>query len=244
MLSKIEHHAVLDAAAMMERDYPNVSVRYVDVDAEGVIDLESLRSALGPDTAIVSVMTANNETGVTQPMDAISSMAKGTYGGGTTVHTDAVAAAPWLYLPMVTASVDMISICAHKLGGPVNSGALILRGDVQLDAIVPGGGQERGHRGGTVDVAAAVGLAAAVRATARELTEVNDRVIDFQDQLEAALRFLPDCLVTSPDASRLAGTVHASRATCWRRWELRRCALAERCASRWAPRPPKKRWTR
>jgi cysteine desulfurase len=210
VLSKIEHHAVLDAAAMMERDYPNVSVRYVDVDAEGVLDLESLRNALGPDTAIVSVMTANNETGVTQPLDAVSSMAKGTYGGGTVVHTDAVAAAPWLYLPMVTASLDMVSICAHKLGGPVNSGALILRGDVQLDAVVSGGGQERGHRGGTVDVAAAVGLAAAVRATARELTEANDRVIDFRDQLEAALRFLPGCLVTSPSASRLAGTVHAT----------------------------------
>jgi cysteine desulfurase len=210
VLSRIEHHAVLDAAAMMERDYPSVSVRHVDVDAEGVVDLDSLRAALGPDTAIVSVMTANNETGVTQPMDGISSIAKGTHSGGTTVHTDAVAAAPWLYLPMVTASIDMISICAHKLGGPVNSGALIVRNDVPLDAVVPGGGQERGRRGGTVDVAAAVGLAAAVRATARELTEVNDRVIDFQEKLEAALSFLPRCVVTAPDASRLAGTVHVT----------------------------------
>lgn len=210
VVSKIEHHAVLDAASMIERDHPSVSVRYVDVDAEGVVDLESLRGALSDDTAIVSVMSANNETGVTQPMDGVSSLAKGTVPGGTIVHTDAVAAAPWLYLPMLTASIDMISICAHKLGGPVNSGALILRNDVQLDAVMPGGGQERGRRGGTVDVAAAVGLAAAVRATAREITEVNDRVLDYQERLDAALGYLPGCVVTSSGAGRLAGTVHVT----------------------------------
>lgn len=210
VVSRVEHHAVLDAAAMMVRDFPSVSVRYVEVDADGVVDLESLREAIGPDTAVVSVMAANNETGVRQPLDGVSAIAHGGYDGGSVVHTDAVAAAPWLYLPTVTASVDMVSLCAHKLGGPVNAGALVVRGGVAFDALVPGGGQEQGHRGGTVDVAAAVGLAAALRATARELDEVNERVEALQATMVNALSLLPGCTVTSVGALRVAGTVHAT----------------------------------
>ena len=210
VVSRVEHHAVLDAAAMMARDFPSVTVRYVEVDADGVADLESLREAIGPDTAVVSVMAANNETGVRQPLDGVSAIAHGAFDGGSVVHTDAVAAAPWLYLPTVTGSVDMVSLCAHKLGGPVNAGALVVRGDVAFDALVPGGGQEQGHRGGTVDVAAAVGLAAAVRATARELDEVTERVEALQTTMVNALSLLPGCMVTSVGALRVAGTVHAT----------------------------------
>ncbi len=210
VVSRVEHHAVLDAAAMAARDFPSVTVRYVDVDGDGVVDLDSLRGAVGADTAIVSVMAANNETGVRQPLDGVSAVARGAVDGGTVVHTDAVAAAPWLYLPTVTASVDMVSICAHKLGGPVNAGALVVRGSVPFDALVPGGGQEQGHRGGTVDVAAAVGLAAAVRATARELEAVNDRVDELQVRLINALSLLPGCAVTGVAALRVAGTVHVT----------------------------------
>ncbi len=209
IVSKIEHHAVLDAAALLARDYDSVSVHYVDVDPEGVLDLDDLRNALSENTALVSVMAVNNETGVRQPLDGVSSVVHSLPGAKVT-HTDAVAAAPWLDLSVVTASIDMISICAHKLGGPVNSGALIVRNDVAYEAMVPGGGQERGHRGGTVDVAAAVGLAAALRETTRELSEVNDRVIDYQLKLTSALSFLPGCRVTSSDAARVPGTVHAT----------------------------------
>ena len=210
VVSRIEHHAVLDAAAMVARDFPSVTVRYVDVDVDGVVDLDSLREVVEPDTAIVSVMAVNNETGVRQPLDGVSTVARGAVNGGTVVHTDAVAAAPWLYLPTVTASVDMVSICAHKLGGPVNAGALVVRGSVPFDALVPGGGQEQGHRGGTVDVAAAVGLAAAVRVTARELEAVNDRVDELQVRLINALSLLPGCSVTGVAALRVAGTVHVT----------------------------------
>ena len=210
VVSRIEHHAVLDAAAMMARDFPSVSVRYVEVDGDGVVDLESLRAAIGPDTAVVSVMAANNETGVRQPLDGVSAIAHGAYDGGSVVHTDAVAAAPWLYMPTVTASADMVSLCAHKLGGPVSAGALVVRGPVALDAQVPGGGQEQGRRGGTVDVAAAVGLAAAVRATAREFDEVNERVEDLQSTMVNALSLLPGCRVTGVAALRVPGTVHVT----------------------------------
>ena len=208
VVSRVEHHAVSDAAEMMARDFDNVSVRYVEVDADGVVDLDSLEQVLSEHTAIVSVMAANNETGVRQPLDGVSAMAKSLIAGGAPTHTDAVAAAPWMNLPIVTATMDLVSICAHKIGGPVNSGALIVRNDVGLDAVVPGGGQERGRRGGTVDVAAAVGLASACRITRTELEAVADRVIDYQQKLVAALSFLPGCQVTGLAALRVPGTVH------------------------------------
>lgn len=210
VLSPIEHHAILDAAQKMARDFDTVHVRYVDVDGDGVVDLESLERLVDVHTAIVSVMAVNNETGVRQPLDGVNAVAKTAVAGGVATHSDAVAAAPWLHLPVVTATMDMISICAHKIGGPVNSGALILRNDVPLDAVTPGGGQERGRRGGTVDVAAVVGLAEAVRLTKRELTEVTDRTYDFQEKLVAALSFLPGCQVTALAALRVPGTVHVT----------------------------------
>lgn len=210
IVSKIEHHAVLDAASMMERDYENVHVKYLGVDAEGVVDLEELSSLVTENTALVSVMSVNNETGVRQPLDGVSATVRQFIANDGVTHTDAVAAAPWLYLPMTTASVDMISICGHKIGGPVNSGALILRKDVPLDAVTPGGGQERGRRGGTVDVAAAVGLATACRLTRAELADTNERISEYQQKLQAALSFLPGCLITAPSAMKIPGTVHVT----------------------------------
>ncbi|HUY17354.1 MAG TPA: aminotransferase class V-fold PLP-dependent enzyme [Acidimicrobiales bacterium] len=210
VISTIEHHAVSDAAEMMARDYDDVRVRYVDVDAEGVVDLDALHEVVSDDTAIVSVMAVNNETGIRQPLDGVNAVAKTVIAGGVTTHTDAVAAAPWLNLPTITATSDMISICAHKLGGPVNAGALVLRGEIGLDAVTPGGGQERGRRGGTVDVAAAVGLATALRVAKDELTDVTDRVLDYQYKLTAALSFLPGCAITAPGATRVPGTVHVT----------------------------------
>ena len=93
VVSKIEHHAVLDAAEMMAQDYEDVTVRYVDVDAEGVADLDSLRAVMSEDTAVVSVMAVNNETGVRQPLDGVNSVVRSVPGDALT-HTDAVAAAP------------------------------------------------------------------------------------------------------------------------------------------------------
>ncbi|MCU1362593.1 MAG: hypothetical protein JWM55_421 [Acidimicrobiaceae bacterium] len=210
VISKVEHHAVSDAAEMMARDFENVEVRYVDVDADGVVDLDSLHETLSEATSLVSVMAVNNETGVRQPLDGVNSLAKSSIPGGAVTHTDAVAAAPWLSLPVISASCDLVSICAHKLGGPVNSGALIARNAVAFDAVTPGGGQERGRRGGTVDVAAAVGLAVALRLTDRDLVEVNERVYDYQEKLSSALSFLPGCQITAPNALRVPGTVHVT----------------------------------
>ena len=208
VISRIEHHAVIDAAEKMASDFASVVVRYVDVDSDGVVDLDSLESVLSADSAIVSVMAVNNETGVRQPLDGVNALAKSLIPGGAVTHTDAVAGAPWLNLPMISSSTDMVSICAHKIGGPVSSGALVLRRDVALDPVVPGGGQERGRRGGTVDVAAAVGLAAATRVTMKELAAVAERVSEFQSKMSVALSLLPGCRVTSVGALRVPGIVH------------------------------------
>ena len=210
LISRIEHHAVSDAAEKMAHDYDDVGVRYIDVDRDGVVDLDSLMNQLSDDTALVSVMAANNETGVRQPLDGVSALSKSIIPGGVLTHTDAIAAASSVPLANMTATTDMISICAHKIGGPVNCGALILRSDIPLEAVVPGGGQERGRRGGTVDVAAAVGLAAAVRVTKKELSEVNDRVLDLQEKLVAAVSLIPGCVVTGLGALRVPGTVHVT----------------------------------
>ena len=182
---------------------------YVGVDADGVIDLDELAERLDERCAVVSVMTANNETGVCQPVDAVSSIAAARAPGGVPLHTDAVAAAPWLHLPTVTATASLVSVCAHKIGGPVNSGALVVREGVALDPVTPGGGQERGRRGGTVDVAAAVGLAAAARATARDLTaRPRARRRSSQRAWPAALALVPGARLTAAEALRLPGTVH------------------------------------
>jgi cysteine desulfurase len=102
----------------------------------------------------------------------------------------------------------MLSLCGHKIGGPVNAGALILRSNVAVDALAPGGGQEKGRRGGTVDVAACVGLATALSLAASERTAVNARVIGFRDELAQALSQLDGCEVTAASARRTPGTVH------------------------------------
>jgi cysteine desulfurase len=208
VVSAIEHHAVLDAAHMLAEDFPNVHVREIGVDAEGIVDVAALHGALDDTVALVSVMTANNETGVIQPLDAVASAVRERGPGHVLTHTDAVAAAAWLDLARVTCDIDAISLCGHKLGGPVNSGALILRRDVPLEAMMPGGGQERGRRGGTVDVAACVGLAAAIACVQAERLAGDEKVRAHQRRIRETLSTLPGAHATTPAASTLPGTVH------------------------------------
>lgn len=207
--SAIEHHAVLDAATMMCDEFSDVRHVLVGVDHDGVVLLDDLAAHLGDDVALVSVMAANNETGVIQPLGGVVA-AIAHSGHSPLTHTDAVAAAPWLDLTEVTRDIDLITLCGHKLGGPVNAGVLAMRESVSLAAMAPGGGQERGYRGGTVDVAAAVGLAAAVRATTRDRLAGHERLHGYQRQFHEALASLPGAHVTALTASKLPGTVHVT----------------------------------
>ena len=205
--SPVEHHAVLDAVAMVANE-PGVSSCTLGVDEDGVVDLSTLEAALAhPNVALVSVMSANNETGVVQPIEAVAALAA---AAGVVSHSDVVAAAPWMDLRTWGGSLDMLSLCGHKLGGPVNAGALILRRSLTVDALTPGGGQEKGRRGGTVDVAACVGLAAALSASDRDRERAVAATTARRDELATALASLPGCAVTAATARRLPGTVHVT----------------------------------
>lgn len=211
VLSAIEHHAVLDAARRLGRGVlaSPVAVVTVGVDAAGVVDDDEVRAA-ARDADLVSVMTANNEVGTVQPIAAITAAARDARDD-VVVHTDAVAAAPWLDLAEAAAGADLVSICAHKLGGPVGAGALCVRREVSLAPLMVGGGQERGRRPGTQDVAGAVGLATALRLAATERAGAVEATRARRDLLASLLTSSIEGLeVTAAGAVRLPGTCHVT----------------------------------
>ncbi len=182
--SAVEHPAVLESARAAAR--AGADVRELPVDGRGVVDLEALASVLSPDVTLVAVMTANNETGVIEPVaDVVEAVRRG--APGASVFTDAVQAAPFLDLAVVTAGADLVSLSAHKVGGPVGTGALAVSSRVALAARQHGGGQERERRSGTQDVAGAVGLSTALRLAEVERDAAAARVAALRDRLCAGL---------------------------------------------------------
>jgi cysteine desulfurase len=198
--SSAEHHAVLDSVHAS-------GGRVVGVDPAGVIDHDELTRLLDAGAAsVVSVMLANNETGAITDLAVVAAV----IGGRAPLHTDAVAAARWLDLRDAAASASLVSVSAHKLGGPVGCGALVVRDAVALVPRQLGGGQERGRRSGTVDVAGAVGLATALRLVDQERSAANERVAKQRDRLLAGLLVaVPGMVETLPAGRpRVPGTAH------------------------------------
>ncbi|GAA1735344.1 cysteine desulfurase family protein [Microcella frigidaquae] len=157
LVSAIEHEAVLESAAYLER-WHGVEVTRIPVDADGVVDADAALAALRPGTALVSVQAANNEVGTLQPLDAVLTAARSV---GALVHTDAVQYAGWYPLVDLPA-LDAVTISGHKLGAPKGVGALLLPTGAAIEPLIHGGGQERDRRSGTENVAGAVGLAVAL----------------------------------------------------------------------------------
>lgn len=154
VLSAIEHDSILDLVPMLhDRGF---EVRLANCDRSGVVTLELLGEVLDASCALVSVMSANNETGVVQP---VGQLARAAHAAGALFHTDAVQA--FGRIPLDLADVDAVSVAAHKIGGPVGIGALAVRGRVPLRPMMLGGGQELGRRPGTQDVSSALAFAAA-----------------------------------------------------------------------------------
>ena len=204
VVSAIEHPAVLETAFALRGDGFTVDV--VGVDGDGLLDLDALAAVLRPDTTLVSVMYANNEIGTVQPLAEISRLCRAL---GVPLHTDAVQAAGHLPLDVAELGVDALSASAHKFGGLRGAGFLWVRGAVPLVPLLHGGGQERGRRSGTTDVASAVGTAVALHAAAstREaevarLTGLRDRLVD------GVLAGVPGARLTGHRTRRLPG--HAS----------------------------------
>jgi cysteine desulfurase len=203
--SAIEHEAVLGPVGL-------VGGRTVPVDAHGTLDLDALEAALTPDTTLVSVMAANNEVGAVQPVGDVAEVVA-RRAPGAVVHTDAVQAAPWLDLRDLAAGAGLISLSAHKLGGPQGVGALVVRRGTPLRALTLGGGQERELRSGTHNVAGIAGFAAALRAVAASRPQTAARVAALRDRLaEGLLRAVPGTVETGVDGAdrrrRLPGTLH------------------------------------
>jgi cysteine desulfurase len=208
-VSAIEHHAVLDSATRLGRGLlaQPVEVVALPVDDQGVVDLDAAAPLLeGAD--LVSVMTANNEVGTIQPVPAVADLAREA-APNAVVHTDAVAAAPWLDLSTAAAGADLVTICAHKLGGPVGVGALCVRREVPLAPLAVGGAQERGRRPGTPDAASAVGLAVALRLAVRERAAAVACTTARRDRLTKLLTSGADGVrATVTRADVLPGTCH------------------------------------
>jgi cysteine desulfurase len=183
VISAVEHHAVLGSAHHLARH--GFDVGAVGVDHYGQVDPDAVDAAITDRTAIVSVMTANNEVGTIQPVAAIADRVR--RHRGVLFHTDAVQAAPWLRLDVDALGVDMLSIAGHKLGGPRSVGALYVRRGTHLVAQQHGGSQERYRRAGTEDVAGAVGLATALELAVAEMPAVVPRVAALRDALVASV---------------------------------------------------------
>ncbi|MDR6571746.1 cysteine desulfurase [Curtobacterium sp. 320] len=203
--SAIEHEAVLESCRYLER-FHGFDVTVLPVDRDGVVDPHVLAAALRPDTTLVSIAHADNEIGTVQDVPALAAVA---HAVGARFHTDAVQSAPWLPVGLDVLGVDAVSVSGHKLGAPKGTGVLAVRSGVALEPLLHGGGQERGRRSGTEDVAGAVGVATAFALVAagrddaaRTATATRDAVLD------GVLRSVPGAFVTGSRTSRLPG--HAS----------------------------------
>jgi len=173
----IEHEAVIESCGYLARQH-GFEVTVVGVDADGLVDADEVGRALRPDTTLVSVMYANNEVGTVQPIRRIAQLAT---DAGARMHTDAVQAAGWLPLDVATLGVDALAISGHKLGAPKGIGALYLRRGMSVEATLHGGGQERGRRSGTENVAGAVGLAEALELAEAARPRSAQRIAELRD---------------------------------------------------------------
>ena len=199
VVSAIEHSAGIDAANRLVQ--AGWRVTFPTPDHRGVVSAESLEKALEPDTALVSVIHANNETGVIQPIEAIHELCR---TRKVMFHTDAVQSAGRIPLP----KADLVSVAAHKIGGPKGIGALIVRRDVSILPVFPGT-QELGRRGGTVNVAGAAGFGAAAELVLRELPQYPARIEPRRAAFETALlEAVPAARVSGAEVPRLANTSH------------------------------------
>jgi cysteine desulfurase len=201
-----EHKAVLDTGKRLERY--GYRVTYLPVAPDGLIDLEELGRAITSATVLVTIMAANNETGVLQPIGEIGSLCR---ERGVLFHTDAAQAAGKIPIDVEKQNMDLVSISGHKMYGPKGVGALYVRKGMELAPIIDGGGHERGMRSGTLNVPGIVGLGTACRLSREELAEESERTAKLRDRLREKLtaRF-EDVRVNGSIDERLPGNLNVS----------------------------------
>lgn len=206
--SAIEHHAVLDPLIWLG-EAEGAEIELIPVDQQAHLRLDALRAAVERDpasVALISVMWANNEVGTLQPIAEVVALAA---EHGIPVHTDAVQAIGAVPVDFAACGVDALSLTGHKVGGPYGVGALIVRRDLKVSALVHGGGQERDIRSGTLDPPAIAGLAAAVEASVKAQDEHATRLRALRDDLvRRVVEVVPDAHLHGDPENRLPGNAH------------------------------------
>ncbi|MEL6424265.1 MAG: cysteine desulfurase family protein [Pseudomonadota bacterium] len=200
--SAIEHKSVLEPGALIASSSDTIKFETCTVGEGGTVDLDDLAGRLGDGPALVSVMHANNEVGTIQPIAEIAALCR---ARGALLHVDAAQTVGKLPVDFTGLGVDMMTISGHKFGGPVGSGALIMRPDLidHLDPLIVGGGQESGLRGGTVPVAMIAGMAAGLEAAHRDLMSDHSRIQRLRDILVDGLSDLPGFFINGDHDARL-----------------------------------------
>ncbi|PZR81870.1 MAG: cysteine desulfurase, partial [Candidatus Aeolococcus gillhamiae] len=201
--SAVEHHAVLHCCEAL-------GGRVAAVLPSGVVDLDALAATLDPDVSVVSVMLANNEVGTVQPLAEVARVVR-ERAPAAVLHTDAVQAFAWLDVASLAADVDLVAVSAHKFGGPKGVGALVVRDGVKVAPVLHGGGQERGRRSGTHNVAGIVAMAAAMQVTVARRAATVARVGVLRDRLaDGLLAAVADSAETGDRSAKVAGNCHLS----------------------------------
>jgi cysteine desulfurase len=204
----IEHHGVLHAVDWLKRQ--GFETTHVPVGRSGIVDPAKVAKAVGRSTILVSVMTVNNEIGTIQPITEVVEAVKAT-NRNTLVHTDAVQALGNIPVDVHAWSVDLAAFSAHKLGGPKGVGCLFVRSGVPVEAVIHGGGQERGIRSGTLNVPGIAAFGAAAEIAAKEVHEKSERLLGLRKKLlQGIKKSVPDAMVNGDLEQRVAGNLNLS----------------------------------
>ena len=204
--TKIEHHAILHTCEYLEKF--GIETTYLSVDKYGMIDLEELKEAIRPETMLISVMFANNEIGTIQPIEQIGEIAK---EHGITFHVDAVQAIGSVKIDVKKQHIDLLSMSAHKLGGPKGVGGMYIRKGVKIDNFIHGGGQERGRRAGTEGVPNIVGFGKAVELAGRDFDHHVARLTELRNRLMKGIQDnIPEVILNGHPTMRLPNNVNFS----------------------------------
>ena len=201
--SKFEHHAVLHALKRLEKD--GYEVTLLDVHEDGVVRLEDLEAAIREDTCLVTIMFANNEIGTVQPIKEIGALCR---ERKIPFHTDAVQAAGHMHIDVNEMNIDMLSLSGHKFHAPKGIGVLYVKKNIPLFNLIEGGGQERGKRAGTENVAGMVALAAALKESCENIDANNARIIPMRDRLFEELSKIPHSKINGSLEHHVPGTVN------------------------------------
>ena len=198
-----EHHAVLHTLRRLEKE--GFEIQLLDVGSMGTVTAEQVAKAIRPDTALVTIMYANNEIGSVMPIAEIGAVCR---EKGVLFHTDAVQAAGHLHINVREQNIDMLSLSGHKFHGPKGVGVLYTRQGIPLTNIIEGGAQERGKRAGTENIPGIVGMAAALREACDRIDETTEKVTALRDKLIAGLSQIPHSVLNGDPVHRLPGNVN------------------------------------